>query len=407
MSVTHHERRLDNGLTILAETDPDAHSAAVGFFVRTGARDEEPALMGVSHFLEHMMFKGTDDLPAEAINRGFDAMGARNNAYTTGEMTAFYAHVLPERTPDALALLGAMMRPALRQSDFDTEKGVILEEIAMYRDNPFWVLYEQCVEKRYGPHGLGHRVLGTETTVGEMDRDAMMSYFDNRYSADNTVVALAGRVDLDEAERVLNEVCGAWQPTSPARTTDRPATHAERLDLRDEKVTRGYALLLSDAPAIDDDDRHAAGVLAYLLGGSDNSRLHWALVDPGAAEEAQASYDGHINAGDYFVFASCDPDKIDDVLGVIDRETASLIEGVTERDLERLRNRVATGVTLSGERPEGRMHRLGRQWATGSPYRSLADELESITSVTHDDLRRVGQRYPIARGALVGTLRPA
>ena len=175
MSVTHHERRLDNGLTILAETDPDAHSAAVGFFVRTGARDEEPALMGVSHFLEHMMFKGTDDLPAEAINRGFDAMGARNNAYTTGEMTAFYAHVLPERTPDALALLGAMMRPALRQSDFDTEKGVILEEIAMYRDNPFWVLYEQCVEKRYGPHGRGHRVLGTETTVGEMDRDAMLS----------------------------------------------------------------------------------------------------------------------------------------------------------------------------------------------------------------------------------------
>ena len=106
------------------------------------------------------------------------------------------------------------------------------------------------------------------------------------------------------------------------------------------------------------------------------------------------------------------PERVEELYGfvkgrVIDRETASLIEGVTERDLERLRNRVATGVTLSGERPEGRMHRLGRQWATGSPYRSLADELESITSVTHDDLRRVGQRYPIARGALVGTLRPA
>lgn len=407
MSVTYQQRTLPNGLTIIAETDPDAHTAAAGFFVRTGARDEASALMGVSHFLEHMMFKGTAELDADAINQGFDAMGARNNAYTTGELTAFYAHVLPEVASDALTLLGKMMRPALRQSDFDTEKEVILEEIAMYRDNPFWVLYEQCVAQRYGSHGLGHRVLGTEQTVGEMQRDAMMGYFHDRYSADNTAVAIAGRVDLDEAERVLTEVCGSWERTAPGRETARPATTGERVDLRDEKVSRAYALLLSDAPDIADDDRYAASVLAYLLGGSDNSRLHWALVDTGIAEEAQASYDGHINAGDYFVYASCDPARLDDVLGVLDRETRSLIDGIGERDLERLRNKVATGVTLSGERPEGRMQRLGRQWATGSPYRSLGDELERITSVTLDDLRRVGERYPIGRGALVGTLRPA
>ncbi|MCA9294847.1 MAG: insulinase family protein, partial [Phycisphaerales bacterium] len=126
MPVTFHHRTLPNGLAVLAEVDPAAHSAAAGFFVKTGARDETPALMGVSHFLEHMMFKGTDDLSADQINQAFDAMGASNNAYTSGEMTCFYAKVLPEHLDTGVRLLGRMMRPALRQEDFDSEKKVIL-----------------------------------------------------------------------------------------------------------------------------------------------------------------------------------------------------------------------------------------------------------------------------------------
>ena len=138
MSVMYEETTLPNGLTIAAESDPSAQSVGVGFFVKTGARDEAGEVMGVSHFLEHMMFKGTDrNLSADDVNRGFDDLGAQQQRVHLGEMTCFYAHVLPEHLPEAATgLLAEMMRPALREDDFETERGVILEEIAMYDDNP-------------------------------------------------------------------------------------------------------------------------------------------------------------------------------------------------------------------------------------------------------------------------------
>jgi predicted Zn-dependent peptidase len=199
MPTTYRSATLPNGMRVVAEIDPSAHTAAAGFFVKTGARDERPQLMGVSHFLEHMMFKGTATMSAEDLNRGFDRMGARNNAFTSNELTCFYAHVLPEHAPACLRLLAEMMRPALRAKDFETEKGVILEEIAMYEDNPFWILYEAAVERHFGHHPLAHRVLGTKETITALPRDAMQAYFDARYSADNTLVSLAGNIDFDRA----------------------------------------------------------------------------------------------------------------------------------------------------------------------------------------------------------------
>jgi predicted Zn-dependent peptidase len=362
--------------------------------------------MGVSHFLEHMMFKGTHALSAEDINRGYDAMGARNNAYTTSEMTCFYAHVLPERLDEAVELTGAMMRPALRQADFDTEKKVILEEIAMYRDNPFWVLYEEAVARRYPEHGLGHRVLGTAQTVGDMPRDAMAAYFADRYSADNTVVSLAGRVDFDAQVRRIESLCGLWARGRPGRSAARPRVGAERFELRDPKVSRGYVVMLAAAPGATDEDRYAASALAYILGGSDNARLHWALIETGLAEEASASFDGHDGTGDYFIFASGDPDSLDQIESVLREQMAALVASLDARDLERLRNRLATSAAVAGERPEGRMQRLGRQWTTLGRYTPLEDEIARINALTIDDLRRVGLSWPIS-AELTGRMLPA
>ena len=139
MKTTYRETQLPNGLRIAAECAPDAASAAVGMFVRTGARDEPRELMGVSHYLEHMMFKGSITRPASEVNEAFDRIGARNNAFTSHEMTAYHAHVLPEYFGQSLSLVADLLRPALRSEDFNQEKNVILEEIAMYEDNPFWV----------------------------------------------------------------------------------------------------------------------------------------------------------------------------------------------------------------------------------------------------------------------------
>lgn len=386
---------LSNGLTIIAEVDPAAHTSAAGFFVKTGARDEATPLMGVSHFLEHMMFKGTHDITAEELNRAYDEIGARNNAYTSNEMTCFYAQVLPEHLPRGLDLLGRMMRPALRQADFDTEKGVILEEIAMYKDKPFWVLYEQAIERHYGRHPMSHRVLGTDDTIKALTRDQMQGYFDARYSADNTVVSLAGKLDFDACVRQIESLCGRWARTGAVRDPASPGTAGGSFELKDPKVNRGYYIAISRGPSGQDERRYAASLLAQVLGASDNSRLHWALIESGIAEEAMAAYDPHDGVGEYYLYAAADPERLGEVEAEINKQVAGLVDSITDDDLERLRNRIATAATLGAERPGDRMQRLGRTWMLLGAYSSLDEELAKINAVTKKDLIDVAQEFPI------------
>ncbi len=395
MAVTFEKTTLDNGLTIIAELDPAAHSAAGGFFVKTGARDETPDLMGVSHFLEHMMFKGTDRRSADDINREFDEIGAKYNAFTSSEMTVFHGQTLPELFPRCLDLLSDMMRPALRDDDFNQERNVILEEIAMYKDNPFWVLYDDLSPRRYPNHPLGHLVLGTADTIKAMQRDAMQDYFDQRYSADNSVVALAGALDFDAAVKQISDLCGAWQNTGAARDNTEPTAPTDDFTISSERVNRAYTLTMAPAPAYADPRRHAAALLGQALGGGGgNSRLHWALIEPGIAEECEASYDPHDGGGNWFAFAVCEPERLEEVERVMSREIASLVDSLEESDLERLRNKALTGATLAGERPGGRMQRLGRMWTYLSERVSLEDDLAQINAVTLDDLRGVFEAFP-------------
>jgi predicted Zn-dependent peptidase len=386
---------LQNGLTIIAEVDPAAHTAAAGFFVKTGARDEATPLMGVSHFLEHMMFKGTADLSAEDLNRKFDEIGAKNNAYTSNEMTCFYAQVLPEHMRTGVDLLGRMMRPALRQSDFDTEKGVILEEIAMYKDKPFWVLYERAIEVHYGKHPMSHRVLGTDDTIKALARDQMEGYFTHRYSADNTVVSLAGNLDFEACVDQIRALCGHWPRTGAVRSPIVPVPVGGTFEVRDPKVNRGYYIGIAKGPTGQDDRRYAASLLAQVLGASENSRLHWALIETGMAEEAMAAYDGHDGVGEYYLYASADPERLGEVEAEINRQIEGLVESITEDDLERLRNRIATAATLGAERPGDRMQRLGRHWMLHGSYVTLDEELAKINAVTRGDLVEVARAFPI------------
>ncbi len=396
---------LPNGLRLVAEVDGQSYTAAAGFFVRTGSRDERPEVMGVSHFLEHMMFKGTARRSADDVNREFDELGANYNAFTSQEMTAFWAHVMPEMLPRALDILADIMRPALREEDFQTERGVILEEIAMYADMPFWRLYEAAMERHYGPHPLAHRVLGTTETITNLKRDAMAAYFNERYSADNTVLALAGNLDFDATVDAVNRMCGRWQRTDTRRRYDAIDRADHHFTLDDPNANRHYLLMVAAAPAADDDRRYAAAMLANLLGDQDGSLLYWALVEPGIAEEAQVGYDGRDRVGEYYVYASCPPDRAAQVEEIISDQIARCLELTTEDDLVRLRSKTATGVTLAGERPAGRMKRLGRVWTYLQRYSTLEEELARIQAVTLDDVRAVYEAFPF-KPRTVGHLRP-
>lgn len=395
MSITYRETTLPNGLRIVAEVMPAAHTAGLGFFVKTGARDEDAAIMGVSHFLEHMMFKGTEHRTAAEVDRHFDEIGAEHNAFTSAEMTAFWAHCLPEHLPRAEEILSDIMRPALRSEDFDAEKSVILEEIAMYMDHPFWVLYERAMEEYYGKHPLSHRVLGTNESITALERDRMLEYFQSRYSADNTVIALAGNVDFDETTARIAEHCGDWPRTEARRTMPAHSMQPSEFTIEQANVNRHYTLMVAPGPAMSDDHRYAASILSHILGDSDGSRLYWALVDTGLAEEAVAQYEGRDGTGEMLIFFACSPADASEVRAVTLAEIRKFGDDLTEDDLERTRSKMATSVTLAGEQPAGRMRRLGRQRMYRDDYRSLEDELDCINAVTLDELRETLEAFPI------------
>jgi predicted Zn-dependent peptidase len=193
--------KLKNELEIVAECDDAAFSTALGFFVNTGARDETDEVSGVSHFLEHMVFKGTPSRSAEDVNREFDEMGAHYNAFTNEENTVYYAAVLPEYLPSTVRLLADLMRPSLRVEDFDTEKKVILEEIKMYDDQPPFGVDEKCRAAFFGNHPLSRSVLGTAASVGALNADQMRQYFERRYSPRNIVLVGSGRIDFPTTVR--------------------------------------------------------------------------------------------------------------------------------------------------------------------------------------------------------------
>jgi predicted Zn-dependent peptidase len=406
MAISFKQHTLPNGLAIVAEVDDAAHTAAAGFFVNTGARDEEAGVMGVSHFLEHMMFKGTAKRSAERLNLEFDELGARNNAYTGHEVTAYYAATLPEHLAGAIDVLGDMLRPALRAEDFETERGVILEEIAMYEDEPLFTLDEHCLEAHYGGHGLGHRILGTKETIARLKVDEMRAYFARRYSSDNTTLVLAGKVDFEACCRQVEALCGHWKAGDPGRDAGLPAMGGRQVEARSAKVSQAYSMMIAPGPGSDDPRRYAGYVAAMHLGGPDNSRLHWALIETGLAEDAEAGFDPRDGVGEFKLLVACEPERLEEAWGIATGEVERVGETITEADVARIRAKVATGVTLAGEQPEGRMHRLGRLWTSLRKYNSLEEELQRIEAVTVEDVRSLAREFPWSP-ATVGRLLPA
>ena len=408
MPIDFKQHTLSNGLTILAEINDNAHTAAVGFFVKTGARDETPDVMGVSHFLEHMMFKGTAKRSAEDVNREFDEIGANYNAYTSHEQTVYYAHTLPEVLPSAVDLFADMLRPSLREDDFETEKQVILEEIGMYDDRPEWRLQDRLLEEHYGEHGLGYRVLGTTDTVGDLTAAQMRGYFNDRYSPDNLIVSAAGRLDFDQLCADLEARCGDWSPTDAARTYSDPVETDKRIAMNQANVTRQYLAMLCPGPSAQDELRYASKVLADVLGDHDGSRLYWALVDPGHADEADFSFWPHDRAGAFMSYVSCDPERAEAVEGRL-FETLDGITGsgfdINEGEVQRAKNKLVTRATLQGERPAGRMQALGAKWMVHGRYVSLDEELDHLLAVKVDDLAKVIEAYTFKPRTIV-TLGP-
>jgi predicted Zn-dependent peptidase len=394
MALKFHSHKLPNGLQVLAEENPDAHSFAAGLFVRAGSRDETPELAGVSHFLEHMMFKGSSKYTWEDVNRIFDEMGARYNAFTTQELTAYYANVLPEFTGRTIEHLSHLLRPMIRPADFDTEKQVILEEIAMYLDDPGHRIYEALMEAHFGVHPLSRSVIGTVKTVGAMKRDQMAEYFAAHYGPGNMVLATAGRLDFSEVMDLADKYCGFWPAASSPRDTAAPAYRSSRRVLNDAKLNRRYTMAMTPGPGAQDERRFAARVLGDVIGDAEGSRLYWSLVENAIAEEADFGYDPHDGCGSFSISLVTEPDRAEKALAITLDELQKVKKDLSDDELTRAKNKIASSLVLQGEAPMGRMRGMATNWIYNGEYRSLEQDMKTLEGVTADSLRSLMADFP-------------
>jgi len=394
MPLTFHHRQLRNGLDVVAEQNPDAHSIAVGLFVKTGSRDEQPEVNGVSHFLEHMMFKGSSKYTWEDVNRIFDEIGAKYNAFTSQEMTAYYANVLPEFTERAIEHLSHLLRPAIRLEDFTTEKKVILEEIAMYLDDPGHRLYEKLMEAHFGNHPLSMSILGSGDSIQKLQRDQMAQYFTRRYGPGNMVLAATGCLEFEQIVRLADKYCGAWPHVEAPRHQPEPIYKPQRLSMSDPKLNRQYVMGMTPGPSAQDERRFAARVLADVIGDSEGSRLYWALVDNAIAEEADFGFYPHDACGSFYVALTTAPQRSEQALQIALNELAKVKTDLKDDEIERAKNKIASSLVLQGEVPLGRMRSIGGQWVYNKEYRSLDLDMATLGAVTRDSLERLLRDFP-------------
>ncbi|HEY4033452.1 MAG TPA: pitrilysin family protein [Ktedonobacteraceae bacterium] len=400
---------LKNGLQIVGQPMPDFESVAVSYYVRTGSRDEyDPAIAGVSHFLEHMVFKGTKTLDWQEITLAFNKIGAEVNAFTSHEATVFYARVLGEYLDQAVELLSDMIYPRLDESDFQTEKEVIINEIARSEDQPYNITYRRMMQTYFGDHPLGHDVLGTRESIRDMHIEQMREYWKKHYAANNIILSVAGNFDWDHIVELAEKQCSEWQTGN----TGRDVSHYEpdqpiNKIMVDENLKQQIMIIAMPAVDINDPDYYPAILGGSILGDSDGSRLYWNIHQRGLAESASAGLWAMEGTGLMLMEANATPENAPRVLNLLREELDNVLEqGIYEDELRRAKDKWISSIVLSSESTFSRMRSLASDWVTEGRLISVEEEIERIEKVTTEDVIRALHRFPMRDKQVLTTLGP-
>lgn len=376
------------GIRVITEAVPSVRSVALGFWIRTGSRDETPAQAGVSHFLEHLLFKGTRNLTAIEISERFDGLGASFNAATGKESTHLHARFLDEHTPEVFSLLGEMLLESTFP-DIDSERDVVLEEIAMYEDEPSDRVHDYLAESIFGDTPLGRRILGQADVISNVPVPEIAAFHKHRYTAGNIVVAAAGNVEHDRihqlAER-LSPPSGELHPVEPVE----PLPGGQFVFA--EKETEQYHVCFG-VPGIHrgDDRRFALAVLDSILGGSSSSRMFREVREERGLAYSVGTYsDQYSDTGLVAAYVGTREENVEEACGVIGREFERIrTEPVSPEELERGKEHVKGRLVLSGESTAARMGRIARSLLHGLPVLTLDEMLARVDAVTVDDLHQL------------------
>ncbi len=385
----HRITELSSGLRVATEAMPSVRSAALGFFVSAGSRGESTAEAGLSHFLEHLLFRGTDRYASAEIDQLFDAMGAELNAGTDKESTTVYARMLDEHLPRAFDVMADMVwRPAFR--DIDPEREVVLEEIAMYEDDPQDTVFDVLGEAVFGGHPLGRPIIGRAPVIRDTPTEQIAAFHAARYVPGSVVIAAAGSVDHDQivelAEKTLRDGVGSAPGIEPAPADPAPTVRFQRKDTEQCHVCLG-ALGLPRG----DDRRFASRVLDAIFGGLSSSRLFQAVREERGLAYSVYSFAGqYADTGQIGLYVGTRPDKVGEAMGVVADELGALRErGVTAEELDRARENVKARVVLALESTGSRMNRLGASLLFGLPLLETDEVMARFDAVTLDELREL------------------
>ena len=387
--MTPQVTELDSGLRVVTEAVPAVRSIALGFWVKTGSRNESPAQAGLSHFLEHLLFKGTERFSSLEIDETFDAMGAEVNAGTGKETTSVYSRFLDRHLDRAFDVLQDMvLRPSY--PDIDSERQVVIEEIAMYEDEPQDKVHDVLAMAIFGDHPLGRPVIGRAQVIESVPVPDIASYHDARYPPSNIVLAAAGSVEHERIVALAQQATDTVAPGGGAEEPEpAPAELAPGLRFHAKDTEQYHLCLGGPGLARADDRRFALRVLDTILGGSTSSRLFQEVREKRGLAYAVYSYASqYADSGHVGLYVGTRPEKVAEAMDVIGTELRRIAEeGVGEEELERARENVKGRTTLSMESTLARMNRLGSSLLMGVPLLSLDELLVAIDAVTVEDVQ--------------------
>lgn len=385
--------QLKNGLRVVIEKIPTVRSVSFGIWVKTGSRNETPNNSGISHFIEHMLFKGTERFSAKEIAEQFDAIGGNVNAFTSKEYTCYYAKVLDEHLPIAVDVLSDMFfHSKLERDELAREKNVILEEISMYEDTPDDMVHDLVSQAAYGEHPLAYPILGTEGHLLAMDSSHLSQYMKEHYTIDNTVISVAGNVD-ERLIELLERHFGHFDNHGTDSLLTVPAFNGELLYY--EKATEQNHICLSlPGFATGDDLQYAMVLLNNAIGGGMSSRLFQEVREKrGLAYSVYSYHSSHADSGLFTIYAGTTPKQTKEVLDLtleLLRDVA--IHGLDANELHKGKEQLKGSLILSLEGTGSRMNRLGKNELMLGQHYTLDQMIEHIERVTSDDVNQVLDR---------------
>jgi predicted Zn-dependent peptidase len=388
---------LPGGLRIVTEAMPGVRSASVGVWVPVGSRDETPALAGTSHFLEHLLFKGTTTRSALDIASEMDAVGGEFNAFTEKEHTCYYATVLDRDLGLAIDIVSDVVLDAtITAQDVDVERGVVLEEIAMRDDDPADLVHDEFSMALFGDVPLGRAILGTEDSIHALTRRQIHGYYRRRYTPDALVVSVAGNVEHDEVVRLVRRAFDARLDASLGSRPPRPSTPspvappASTVVVRPDDTEQANVVLGCHGVSRHDPRRYALGVLSSALGGGMSSRLFQRVREErGLAYSVYSFSSGYADAGTFGVYAGCQPGKTDEVLSLIVAELDAAAQGtLSAAEIERGKGQMRGATVLGLEDAGSRMSRIGKSEVAYGDIIGVDEVLARVDAVTADDVAR-------------------